>query len=182
MAFWCFLYVYQRVAGFFPDFPHTVPGRRTSKGGFCAAQRLQSLRWGKFTLPQAGHSQFPFSPSDQTRYPIRSIPGCWLDWKGLTRHGSRDPIEKSEIANRSSIQSSIQSFLKIQPPPKKKNWFRSMMIPSDGNSRLLQEPSFCRLGNVRWLQRRFLVQLEFTKLNWLVEIIYKYVGLWFMMV
>ena len=116
MAFWCFLYVYQRVAGFFPDFPHTVPGRRTSKGGFCAAQRLQSLRWGKFTLPQAGHSQFPFSPSDQTRYPIRSIPGCWLDWKGLTRHGSRDPIEKSEIANRSSIQ----SFLKIQPPPQKK--------------------------------------------------------------
>ena len=81
IAFWCFLYVYQRVAGFFPDFPHTVPGRRTSKGGFCAAQRLQSLRWGKFTLPQAGHSQFPFSPSDQTRYPIRSILGCWLDVK-----------------------------------------------------------------------------------------------------
>lgn len=136
MAFWCFLYVYQRVAGFFPDFPHTVPGRRTSKGGFCAAQRLQSLRWGKFTLPQAGHSQFPFSPSDQTRYPIRSIPGCWLDWKGLTRHGSRDPIEKSEIANRSSIQSSIQSFLKIQPPPQKKKtdfvlwWFPQMEIPA----------------------------------------------------
>ena len=129
---------------FHSTLPHWITG---TSSGFCAAQRLHSLRWEKFTLWQAGHRQFPFSPSDPIsidlhRYPKMKNPTdggpTSLDWWNnrnrkpwmFPSNLGRSCMILSEKTN-ALITNRSWPFFKEHPtsPPPKRKTDHSILIP-----------------------------------------------------